>query len=161
MSVYYNKKLISGVRDVPQMTLAEYNALTNKPKLWLRTDAPESDRGISASDVEYSTGVSVEDMLDSEVITVTNKSSTISYVNAFRIGKLVVVDFFCVEITANTVLFTLPESVRPSENKSTTQWLPSDASSYGSKTFSLVASNGNVICNQGVYRGGVKLIYSL
>ena len=65
MSVFYNKKLISGVRDVPHMTLAEYNALTNKPDLWLRTDAPESDRGISASDVEYSTGVSVEDKIDS------------------------------------------------------------------------------------------------
>jgi len=66
MSVYYNKKLISGVRDVPQMTLAEYNALTNKPDLWLRTDAPESDRGISASDVEYSMGVSVEDKIDTK-----------------------------------------------------------------------------------------------
>lgn len=76
MSVYYNKKLISGVREVPKMTLAEYNALTNKPDVWLRTDAPESDRGITASDVEYSTGVSVEDEIDSmvEVLTLTKGS---------------------------------------------------------------------------------------
>lgn len=64
MSVFYNKKLISGVREVPKMPKAERDALTNKPDLWVRTDAPESDRGISASDVEYSTGVSVEDKID-------------------------------------------------------------------------------------------------
>ena len=67
MSLYYNKKLISGVRDVPSMTLAQYNALTNKPKLWERTDAPDSDRGINADDIEYSNGVSVKDEIDTKV----------------------------------------------------------------------------------------------
>lgn len=65
MSMYYKRKLISGVREVPHMTLAQYNTLTNKPDVWVRTDAPDSDRGISASDVEYSTGVSVKDKIDS------------------------------------------------------------------------------------------------
>ena len=83
MSVFYNKKLISGVRDVPKMTLAEYNALTNKPKLWLRTDAPESDRGISANDVEYSTGVSVEDKID----TISSYSTTEKVVGTWINGK--------------------------------------------------------------------------
>ena len=64
MSMYYGKKLISGVRDVPSMTLAQYNALTNKPKLWIRTDAPDSDRGINADDIEYSNGVSVKKKID-------------------------------------------------------------------------------------------------
>lgn len=63
MSLYYEKKLISGVRDVPSMTLAQYNALTNKPKLWIRTDAPDSDRGINADDIQYDNNNSVKDML--------------------------------------------------------------------------------------------------
>lgn len=95
MSVYYNKKLISGVREVPQKTLAEYNALTNKPDLWLRTDAPESDRGISASDVEYSTGVSVEDKIDglatlaTQTITDTTTASGAILVPSAIQGKVV------------------------------------------------------------------------
>ena len=52
MSVFYNTKLISGVREVPHLTQSEYDALTNKPDLWVRTDAPDSDRGISVSDIE-------------------------------------------------------------------------------------------------------------
>jgi len=64
MSLYYDKKLVSGVRDIPSMTLAQYNALTNKPKLWIRTDAPSGDRGINADDIEYSNGVSVKDKID-------------------------------------------------------------------------------------------------
>ena len=64
MSLYYDKKLVSGVRDIPSMTLAQYNALTNKPKLWIRTDAPDSDRGINADDIEYDNGVSVKEAID-------------------------------------------------------------------------------------------------
>lgn len=64
MSLYYNKKLISGVRDVPSMTLAQYNALTNKPKLWIRTDAPSGDRGINADDIQYDGNTSVGDKID-------------------------------------------------------------------------------------------------
>jgi hypothetical protein len=65
MSLYYNGKLQSGVRDIPSMTLSEYNLLTNKPKLWIRTDAPDGDRGINADDIEYSDGISVKDKIDS------------------------------------------------------------------------------------------------
>ena len=79
MSLYYNKKLISGVRDVPSMTLAQYNALTNKPKLWIRTDAPDSDRGINADDIEYSNGVSVKEALDDVVKIVTISGTTNEY----------------------------------------------------------------------------------
>ena len=64
MSLYYNKKLISGVRDVPSMTLAQYNALTNKPKLWIRTDAPSGDRGINADDIQYDSNTSVKEKID-------------------------------------------------------------------------------------------------
>lgn len=81
MSLYYNKKLISGVRDVPSMTLAQYNALTNKPKLWIRTDAPDSDRGIDADDIEYDSSNSVGDMIDSE------QESLITGLNISRSGK--------------------------------------------------------------------------
>ena len=67
MSVYYKGKLISGIREIPHFTLAEYNALTNKPDLWIRTDAPDSDRGIDADDIEYDENNSVKDKIDNIV----------------------------------------------------------------------------------------------
>ena len=57
MSVYYKGKLISGIREIPHLTLSEYNALGVKPDMWVRTDAPDSDRGIDADDVLYGGGV--------------------------------------------------------------------------------------------------------
>ena len=117
---------------------------------------------ITAEDVEYSAGVSVKDMLDSETIMVSNLNPSINYAHVFRIGNLVVVDFFCAGITANSVLFTLPASIRPANSKSMMQWMPTDSSlAYGSKTFTLISSNGNMICDQDVYRGSVTFIYCL
>ena len=46
---------------IPSYTLAEYNALTHKPLLWVRTD--EEYAQIPATDVSYGSG-SVEDALD-------------------------------------------------------------------------------------------------
>lgn len=117
MSLYYKQKLISGVRDVPSMTLAQYNALTNKPKLWIRTDAPESDRGINADDIQYEGNISVSDMLTPQAITVTPNSTYVNttsgnYVMAVhQIGKLVVVNIGLVKYkadvpNANNPMFT-------------------------------------------------------
>lgn len=49
---------------IPSYTLAEYNALTHKPLLWVRTD--EEYAQIPASDVSYGSG-SVEDALDGSI----------------------------------------------------------------------------------------------
>lgn len=160
MSLYYKQKLISGVRDVPSMTLAQYNALTNKPKLWIRTDAPEGDRGINADDIQYDNGT-VKEALDAKDITITNKASTINYVKAFRVGNLVYIEFFCVGSTANTNLFTIEESARPSSNVTTMEWLTTDANTSGSKTFTLSSSTGNVSCDGAVYRGQARIVYTL
>jgi uncharacterized lipoprotein len=48
-----------------------------------------------------------------------------------------------------------------SSNKTTKCWLTTNSSTSGTKTFTLVASNGNVFCDGEVYRGGVLFIYSL
>ena len=45
-NMYYgdgtNKRLLSGIAQVPRLTLAQYQALTVKPRFWVRTDAPET-----------------------------------------------------------------------------------------------------------------------
>ena len=55
MALYYNGDNVSSINFTPQMTLAEYNALSVKPKYWIRTDGPE-DSGINADDIEYGGG---------------------------------------------------------------------------------------------------------
>lgn len=59
---------------IPSYTLAEYNALTHKPLLWVRTDIEYAQ--IPASDVSYGSG-SVEDALDGlgEMVTYKNVAS--------------------------------------------------------------------------------------
>lgn len=63
MALYQNGTLISGANTLPQMTLAEYQALpvSERPTYWERTDLNYGN--IPASDVTYGSG-SVEDALD-------------------------------------------------------------------------------------------------
>ena len=63
MALYENGILISGANTLPQMTLAEYQALpvSERPTYWERTDLNYNN--IPASDVTYGSG-SVEDALD-------------------------------------------------------------------------------------------------
>ena len=63
MALYQNGTLISGANTLPQMTLAEYQALpvSDRPTYWERTDLNYNN--IPASDVTYGSG-SVEDALD-------------------------------------------------------------------------------------------------
>ena len=63
MALYENGILISGANTLPQMTLAEYQALpvSDRPTYWERTDLNYGN--IPASDVTYGSG-SVEDALD-------------------------------------------------------------------------------------------------
>lgn len=101
MSLYYKQKLISGVRDVPSMTLAQYNALTNKPKLWERTDAPEGDRGINADDIQYDSDTSVKEKIDGDNIVVLTgtlpTSGTFSnehpFPTGFNVNNTVIIGF--------------------------------------------------------------------
>ena len=115
----------------------------------------------SAENIAYDNNNSVKDMIDVKSVTITNQSSEINYITAFRIGKLVVIEFGLYEASANTTLFTVEQSARPSSNKSISQWLPTNASSYGTKNFTLNSSNGNVICTNEVFRGTVWLIYTI
>lgn len=115
----------------------------------------------SAENIAYDSNNSVKDMIDVKSVNITNQATGLNYVSAFRIGKLVVIEFGLYEASANTTLFTVEQSARPSSNKSISQWLPTNASSFGTKNFTLDSSNGNVICNNEVFRGTVWLIYTI
>lgn len=72
MSLYYNKELVDGVEELPRLTQAEFDnlPLEQKPKMWIKRNATETDRGITGSDVEYDNSVSgltatnVQDAID-------------------------------------------------------------------------------------------------
>lgn len=66
MSLYQNGILISGANQLPQMTLAEWQALPSaeRPTYWICTDREYSD--LPASDVTYGSGT-VEDALDDSI----------------------------------------------------------------------------------------------
>jgi hypothetical protein len=67
MSLYYDGNMVSGVNFTPQLTLAEYNALSVKPTYWIRTDAPEDYGRLPASEVGYdntTSGLTADDVQD-------------------------------------------------------------------------------------------------
>ena len=69
MALYYNGDNVSSINFTPQMTLAEYNALSVKPKYWIRTDADELT-GIPADEISFDntdtsfTGTDVQEVLE-------------------------------------------------------------------------------------------------
>lgn len=64
MALYKDGNPVSGLNSIPRLTLAQYNALNVKPKFWIRTDAPESYKKLSADQVSYDENNTVEDMID-------------------------------------------------------------------------------------------------
>ena len=117
---------------------------------------------VNASNLPYSSTKSVADMIDVTPISITERHSCVEVSNAFRIGNLVILDFydFDGDIPADTVWFRVAESARPSNAKSTKAWLLTDGSNYGTKTFT-INTNGQVSCSGAVFRGGTKLIYTI
>lgn len=117
---------------------------------------------VNASNLPYDSTHSVADMIDVTPISVSECHSNAEVSNAFRIGNLVILDFydFNGDIPADTVWFRVDESARPNTAKSTKAWLLTDGSNYGTKTFT-IGTNGQVSCSGAVFRGGTKLIYTL
>lgn len=64
MALYNDGKPVSGLNSIPRLTLAQYNALNVKPKFWVRTDAPESYKKLSADQVSYDSNNTVKDKID-------------------------------------------------------------------------------------------------
>ena len=64
MALYKDGNPISGLNSIPRLTLAQYNALNVKPEFWVRTDAPESYKKLSADQVYYDSNNTVKDKLD-------------------------------------------------------------------------------------------------
>ena len=114
MALYQNGILISGANTLPQMTLAEYQALpvSERPTYWERTDLNYNN--IPASDVTYGSG-SVEDALDN----LAYESETLQNgVNIKRLGKLRVL-YIAGTFTVNggdIAISALPSKDRPPQN---------------------------------------------
>lgn len=72
---------------IPSYTMAEYNALTHKPLLWVRTD--EDYAQIPSEDVSYGSG-SVKDALDNLnnllIVKTTKTNLTSGFVNISKTG---------------------------------------------------------------------------
>lgn len=67
MSLYYNKELVDGVEELPRLTEEEFLAIpiAERPRIWVKRNATETDRGITASDVEYdntTSGLTADDV---------------------------------------------------------------------------------------------------
>lgn len=68
MANYLNGNPLSGINSIPRLTLAQYNALNVKPEFWVRTDAPESYKKLSADQVSYDSNNTVKDKIDGFII---------------------------------------------------------------------------------------------
>lgn len=64
MALYKDGNPVSGLNSIPRLTLAQYNALNVKPEFWVRTDAPESYKKLSADQVSYDSNNTVKDKID-------------------------------------------------------------------------------------------------
>ena len=64
MALYKDGNPVSGLNSIPRLTLAQYNALNVKPEFWVRTDAPESYKKLSADQVSYDSNTSVKEKID-------------------------------------------------------------------------------------------------
>ena len=110
MALYKDGNPVSGLNSIPRLTLAQYNALNVKPEFWVRTDAPESYKKLSADQVSYDSNNTVEDKLDTRVnpsdISFVPISSTYSLTDSSikRNGNVVNISMVlsATSITANT-----------------------------------------------------------
>jgi len=98
MALYKDGNPVSGLNSIPRLTLAQYNALNVKPEFWVRTDAPESYKKLSADQVSYDSNNTVKDKIDSignVPATATNNTTYITDANnkvsIVQIGKLCVI----------------------------------------------------------------------
>ena len=119
MALYENGKPVSGLNSIPRLTLAQYNALNVKPEFWVRTDAPESYKKLSADQVSYDSNNTVKDKIDSMIPTRTQftpnygASSDLGYRNFFITDNSTFLEIhFCLRcqtaINADVDLITLP-----------------------------------------------------
>lgn len=76
MALYKDGNPVSGLNSIPRLTLAQYNALNVKPEFWVRTDAPESYKKLSADQVSYDSNTTVKDKIDSFGVVVGQLAST-------------------------------------------------------------------------------------
>ena len=67
MATYINKTMIDGVEELPRLTEEEFLAIpvAERPKIWVKRNATETDRGITAEDVQYSSTQNVKEKIDS------------------------------------------------------------------------------------------------
>lgn len=173
MTNYYNKTETDGLlnqkADASSLsavaTSGSYNDLTDKPTIPTNaeqlpitsgsaTNTKDYIDGKTASDIEYSAGVSVADELDalsntSEVFTptlqnVSTSSGASEKIWYYKSGKVVtmIVDIILAQTSQNLLIFSLPSGYRPPVNMTLT------AQAFGSQTnttrYCTIYGNGNV-----------------
>lgn len=81
MSTYLNKNMIDGVEELPRLTEEEFEAIpvAERPKIWVKRNATETDRGITAEDVQYSSTQSTKDKIDSMITSISGKATMAFY----------------------------------------------------------------------------------
>lgn len=90
---------------IPSYTLAEYNSLTHKPLLWVRTD--EEYAQISSEDVSYGSG-SVKDALDGLTDDIHGMKASVNIVEE-DLFNYVIPGVYCVFLTSATSPLTTGE----------------------------------------------------
>lgn len=111
MALYQNGILISGANTLPQMTLAEYQALpvSERPTYWERTDGDYTDRPMTTDLLGTATGseawqnVTIADMSGYRELMVCMLTSYGGVVNPIRVST----KFFKETLNTDTVYLSL------------------------------------------------------
>lgn len=66
MALYIDKSMVDGVEELPRLTQEEFEAIpvAERPKIWVKRNATETDRGITAEDVQYSSTQNAKQKID-------------------------------------------------------------------------------------------------
>ena len=148
---------------IPSYTLAEYNALTHKPLLWIRTD--EEYAQIPSEDVSYGSG-SVKDVLDLFSPT-SYRADGMTFTDCTRIsgGYLLIGNLFIlnIRIEVNTASSSTKQYLTlPKTALALSAILAENASDDTAPIYSVVSQNGvylrDTVANKGYALFGIFIV---
>lgn len=159
MALYKDGNPVSGLNSIPRLTLAQYNALNVKPEFWVRTDAPESYKKLSADQVSYDSNNTVKDMLDKVPFSLSAESGvmiSLTDTRCYAIGSLVTISALFTLSSATTaktfVLASIPTEYKPSYKVSCHA-----VDNTNDIAVSCIIDNGNIK----IYRNGTQSLTTI
>lgn len=99
MALYKDGNPVSGLNSIPRLTLAQYNALNVKHEFWIRTDAPESYKKLSADQVSYDENNTVKDKLDWVLVGTNTSNNPITLPNDFSELSIIIHETTSFDVT--------------------------------------------------------------